>query len=505
MKPRIRSFPFEMIQTIGRFLSSWGIAVFLQSVATAQVPPDLDQTNWNEALNQQFQDSLHWVWKNLHHPEVRPGLIIASPSKTTPNYFFHWARDGALTAMALEQILDSPRLTVDQRVALLQYLGTSHLAAEDLQNNARLGSNLGEPKFHVDGEIFRGPWGRPQNDGPALRLLAASRFAERLSREHQPGADALIQRWYSLGWGCSSFIKCDAEYIAHHWRHRNFDLWEESSGIHFYTLSVQRSALIRAAGWALHARDPDAASFYLQQTQAMAEVLSKFWDADRQTLLATLDHVDGSAPSDATARHKTNVDSAVILGALHSNITSGSTLWRWSDSRWLSSIQFLREGFRSEYELNQRNPDLGVAFGRYPFDRYDGVGTNSRGNPWILTTAGLAEFWYRFAKETLDEGVSHWSPASRLLVANSIQKYLGKDKKVRLNLRALVRLLRLEGDAYLARVLFHKNKDGSLSEQIDRDGGYMRGAQNLTWSHASILTAVLARDSLMRSFSDAHQ
>src|SRR5688500_16671266 len=28
---------------------------------------------------------------------------------------------------------------------------------------------LGEPKFQADGSAFNDPWGRPQNDGPAIR------------------------------------------------------------------------------------------------------------------------------------------------------------------------------------------------------------------------------------------------------------------------------------------------------------------------------------------------
>jgi len=51
-----------------------------------------------------------------------------------------------------------------------------------------------------------------------------------------------------------------------------------------------------------------------------------------------------------------------------------------------------------------------------------------------------------------------------------------------------------EADGYLARVLFHRNADGSLSEQMNRENGYMQGAPNLTWSHASIITAKLRRD-----------
>jgi glucoamylase len=47
--------------------------------------------------------------------------------------------------------------------------------------------------------------------------------------------------------------------------------------------------------------------------------------------------------------------------------------------------------------------------------------------------------------------------------------------------------------------MYHRNPDGSLSEQINRDSGYMQGAVNLTWSHASFLTAKMARDKALQA------
>lgn len=39
---------------------------------------------------------------------------------------------------------------------------------------------LGEPKFHVNMTPFNGDWGRPQLDGPALRLTAITTYANYL-------------------------------------------------------------------------------------------------------------------------------------------------------------------------------------------------------------------------------------------------------------------------------------------------------------------------------------
>ena len=34
------------------------------------------------------------------------------------------------------------------------------------------GTGLGEPKFEINQTAFKGSWGRPQRDGPALRAIA---------------------------------------------------------------------------------------------------------------------------------------------------------------------------------------------------------------------------------------------------------------------------------------------------------------------------------------------
>ena len=34
------------------------------------------------------------------------------------------------------------------------------------------GAGLGDPKYNLDSTSFKGSWGRPQRDGPALRAIA---------------------------------------------------------------------------------------------------------------------------------------------------------------------------------------------------------------------------------------------------------------------------------------------------------------------------------------------
>lgn len=52
------------------------------------------------------------------------------------------------------------------------------------------------------------------------------------------------------------------------------------------------------------------------------------------------------------------------------------------------------------------------------------------------------------------------------------------------------------GDAYIRTIKHYAGEDGHLSEQFDRETGVPRGATDLTWSYASLLTAAFARANL---------
>lgn len=44
----------------------------------------------------QFELSLNKVIENATMPDVRPGMVVASPSRSNPDYYFDWVRDTAL-------------------------------------------------------------------------------------------------------------------------------------------------------------------------------------------------------------------------------------------------------------------------------------------------------------------------------------------------------------------------------------------------------------------------
>lgn len=381
--------------------------------------------------NAQFSFSLKTVLSNSQRPDVFPGMVIASPSRENPNYYFDWVRDTALTMRSLVdyyEVKKSPRV----RKLLLTWVDSE----EHRQNQYAL-TGLGEPKYNVDGSAYMGPWGRPQNDGPALRAIAMIKWARILLTEGE--SQFVRQKLYQATLPANTVIKKDLEYTAHHWREPSFDLWEEEKGMHFYTLLAQHTALQEGAKLARELNDAPAASFYEDTARQIGHyILTNFFDA-RVGIVVTKHKV-------ASLGYKNSgLDVAPLLALLHN--------WPYQKLIPLTSPQvktYINALVKDAqgYAINRAFPDLGVSIGRYPEDRYNGYSTDGTGNPWFLTTLALGEF------------------------------------------HCLQRQDKARAEKQFDRTLFHSDR-GHLSEQFNRQTGFMQGAEDLTWSHNAFVTATL--------------
>lgn len=405
---------------------------------------------------------------NISPAGTLPGTVIASPSRHNPNYYFHWIRDASLV---MDIIVERYSHTAGKEKAFYaeRLLDFINLTRKN-QHTPNPSNGPGEPKFNVDGTPFTEPWGRPQNDGPALRAVTLINLANSMLQENR--ADRVKELLYD---GTNnSVIKLDLEFVSHHWRETCFDLWEETKGHHFYTQFVQRRALVEGAKLAARLGDGKAASWYTEQARALEHELQRYWDGNRRVIVGTIDRDGG-----ADYKHS-NLDTGVILGLLHGSIDDG--FFAFSDERVLGTVRALEKAFHEIYPVNNKGY-RGIAIGRYPEDRYDGISfvPQTEGNPWFLTTLGFAEFYYRLARELEKHG-------PKLVHAGNA--WFFNDMGGAKDFGALIHAIRNRGDDFLAATQFHMSPEGHISEQINRHTGYMQGAHDLTWSYASFLTAI---------------
>lgn len=417
--------------------------VVSQTMAAVFSPQD------TEILKQHFFDNFH--------PN---GAIVASPSKQNPNYYYDWVRDSAI-AMALVETWYETTHSSEYKNHLQLYV--SWTAGLQLQPDPIPGMDiLGEPKFYIDGYPFDGIWGRPQNDGPALRASTLTRFAQHLLNH---GEEAYVQTYLyqpHLNPKTMGVIKRDLEYTAHHWQDADYDLWEEVLGHHFFTAMVQQKALVEGAALARRLHDDKAADFYDLQAKLIQNRLHQHLDTTHQLIQATL------APHPGPQK-TLELDTSVILALLLNPQENGPFAINHPYAK--QTVQALHDQYANLYPINQQASGP-ILFGRYPGDTYDGYRNDGLGNPWFILTATMAEYYYTLAYR-LPENERN---------STLFNTYLKT------------------GDDYL-RLIKKYTPTLEMSEQINLNTGIQQGASLLTWSYTSVLRAIELRKKLETSQS----
>src|SRR4051794_22175602 len=319
----------------------------------------------------------------------RNGAVIASPDESTPNqnYYFHWTRDGALTMNVVVGFYRNA--PTDERRdeygrILREYVRFSRKNQKDPKAASLTG--LGEPKFRIDGTAFTDDWGRPQNDGPALRTITLCRWANALLDQHQD--NSIVEQ------EILPVVIDDVKYVETHWRDHCVDLWEEVRGKNFYTEMVQRRSLVDAAKLFERLGKSQLASKCRAEIPELQKAIGKHFDASAGCIKETLE-AEGDAHG-KTSQH----DSAIVLASLHAE-TVDQPFFAPSDDRVLATAMKLRDDFIRKFVINQRpNPTdsdgelMEPGIGRYPEDKYNGA-NDDEGNPWFLLTAAFGEHAYR--------------------------------------------------------------------------------------------------------------
>lgn len=459
------------------FVCSFVIAVSFISTSSSA------DSQFNHWMEEQADLSRLMMLRNISPSGAARGAVIASPSKSDPDYFYHWIRDAALVMNSVVRMYYSARTASDK--SYYDQVLTDYIRFSRLNQLTKTITGLGEPKFHADGRAFDGPWGRPQNDGPALRAITLSYLAFVWIRE---GKTKQVQEMLYDGKhpnASNSIIKMDLEYVANHWQQKSYDLWEEISGYNFYTHMTQRRALVLGAQLASKLGDVHAASYYLKQAQGIQNYLASYWDPNRRIVVSTRERNKG------IDYKSSGMDSSVILASLHSLGSDG--FMSPIDDRLLSTFERITTTFKHIYAVNSNASYPAVAIGRYPEDRYNGHNSESEGNPWFLTTAGFGEFLHQAANLFQARGgITVNSVNYGFFKLMGLELQAGQYPKNHGQFAAILQALRQNGDAFIARAGFHSDR-GRMPEQINRNSGHSQGARDLTWSYASFLTAYWSR------------
>ncbi|KAI9480548.1 MAG: Six-hairpin glycosidase-like protein [Benjaminiella poitrasii] len=434
-------------------------------------------------ITKQQSISLEMMITNVNPPGSVRGFVAASLSTLDPNYFYTWTRDAALVAHvltgSLESGLDNSSLTFD----ILEDYVDFQIHTQQITPTT-VCQCLGEPKFNPDGSGFSGPWGRPQNDGPAERAVTFMAIAN-FSDNNYYVNDVLVPA-----------IIDDLDYIVGTWQNPCYDLWEEIDGVHFYTLMVMRRALLDAVDF-FHSSitvDPTKIETYASTATQIQSRIETFWSSQQNYVIATQDVRNG-------VQKPSGLDVSTLLAANFAFSRNDGFFTPGSD-KILATAVALEDSFRSLYPLNRQLTEvdpLGTSIGRYPEDVYDGYGI-SIGNPWFIATAAYTELYYLAIREWQQDGIYVNDINRYFFCRNKILSDCSSNISTTLHyapdtaeFNDMVDKTIAAADKFLSTIAYHQDRNGSMSEQFDRTTGFMRGARDLTWSHAAIISAFKAR------------
>ena len=369
------------------------------------------------------------------------GAVAAAPDLHTPggSYFYHWARDGALTINTLHSFTNksfSQKYTDD-------YLKWVQLVQSKKDPN---GIDIRiEPKYEIpSGIAYTGGWCRPQNDGPGLQAITLINSASNVAKS-----------WHTK--------KYNLDYIVSGYNTDTCDLWEEiTSKDFFWNRVTMAKALSLGSKFANTLGYTDDAKNW----QNIANII-------KSNIYST--HWNGFYFYESNNRP---VDGAVIVG-LNNGYDESDNFLDPLSYEVASTVLYYNQVFSNEYPINLKDKNLyGILYGRYPGDVYAG------GNPWLLTTAALGSLMYRISNRLslgyrLTQNIlSVWSKALNV-------ERIPEDE---------INFFKAQGDGLLLRIKnYIKINDFHMFEQIDKNTGQQISAYDLTWSYAEVLNALKFR------------
>jgi len=384
----------------------------------------------------------------------QPGCVLASPSwensatHITQDYVYNWTRDAAIAAVELAA---GPLADTQPLTDYVQFAQASQAAAAAMGHFDR-GAFLidAAPRDWTD-----------QTDGPALQTLAVLGMYAQLDAATQATAGAVIA--------------ANLDFLQGAYQGQTVNLWEEEYGASFFARSVQLKCCQAVAANTLGISVP---GWLADAITWLGSALAGHWNGQYyQSVLPV--------PADYRAPYDPNID--IVMAAVYGAVPV-------TDTRLLATAALLRDQWSDPaspyfYPINGADEQRGIGpmLGRYPGDVYDGdSGTQAGDHPWAVSTAVFAELYYLLAAQVTAAGSV---PLDSLSAPFFAQAGVGAGTAP----AAAAAALQAAGDQMLQAVVFHSDHL-ELSEQFDAWTGYEKSVRNLSWSYASFLSAVRARN-----------
>ncbi|KAH6656331.1 glycoside hydrolase family 15 protein [Truncatella angustata] len=406
-----------------------------------------------------------------HASGVGSGLVLASPSKSDPDYYYHWTRDAALTFKALVDRFVA-NYDANLQTQITNYI-TGQARLQTVSNPSGSlsdGTGLGEPKYNTDFSAYTGAWGRPQRDGPALRATALITYGKWLV------ANGYTSTASSVVW---PIIRNDLHYVAQYWNQTGFDLWEEVQGSSFFTIAAQHRALVEGSNFA--ATVGDSCSYCDSIAPQILCFQQSFWTASG-FVNSNINNNYGRSGKDANSV-------LTSISGFDASLGCDANSFQPCSDRALSNHKIFVDAFRSIYSINSgKGAGTAAACGRYPEDTY------YNGNPWYLNTLAAAEQLYDALYVWKQQGsITVTSTSLNFFKDLSSSVTAGTYASSSSTYTTLYNAVSTYADGFVNNVATYAASNGSLSEQYSRSNGTPLSARDLTWSYAALLTAAERR------------
>lgn len=352
------------------------------------------------------------------------GAILASGDTDTlhlgrDTYSYMWPRDGALIAMALDE-------TGDASVAKKFFEFCNEIVEDEgfFMHRYRADQSLGS-SWH--------PWirdGKPelpiQEDETAIIIYALWKHYKRTKDLE------FIESIYN------SLIKKCAEFLVFHRDEStglpkpSYDLWEEKFGISTFTSSCVYAALLASAKFASLLGKTDAEVKYTTAAKDIQKAILKYLYDENGGFFYKMINLK---------KNKTEIDKTIDISSIYAIVK-------------FKVLSVFDERVKKAIVKTQEKltvPGIG-GIARYEGDKYFTADENLPGNPWIITTLWLAQYYLMAAK-----GEDDLKPVKKIL-------------------------------SYIVK---YAQTSGILPEQLHPYTGEHISATPLIWSHAEYVTTVV--------------